>query len=950
MLPVRLHPRLPSVMLTRRLTRAVTSLVAAALATAALVAPAGAQGQPNTGTGPVLPKSGPIPRDTAYERKVLAAMKAPDGFTMLHFAGPPFAMYPTVVAPAPDGSVYVGVDLNLAQGAVKGRGRVVRLVDSDGDGHADKYTTFAELDSPRGIAVDGNTVYVLHPPNLTAFRDTNGDGIADSSDDIVKDIGFSLDVRSEDHATNNITLGPDGWIYVAVGDYGYLNATGKDGARITREGGSLVRVRPDGTGLEMVTVGTRNIYDVGIDPFAHAFARDNTNDGRGWNTRFHWLAPGANMGYPSLFLHFPEEHMPSLADYGAGSGTAGLWVQDPGFPDQWNNTLYTGDWTVNRIFQQPLERKGASWAIKQNEFMTVPRAIDMAMDDQSHLYVASLIGGVFNYAGDTVGAIIRVSYPGKTPSAALRPATRTDAQLLTALVSANAMHRLWAQRELVQRGARPATITRLQQYALDRQRTPEARAAAIFTLKLLAGARANAAIQRIATEPAMRELALHVLTDDKRQLAGVPVALYVGALNDADLAVRAAAINGLVRLNARDRAESIVPLLTSPDSALAHLATQALVSLGARDVALRALTAAGSSPELRTRARFVLQQMHDAETVSALLAANGSASDPMAKREVVATLARLYNTEGPWKGEWWGTYPTNVGPYFVPVTWEQSARIKPALRETLLAQTGGDFTALVDLYAKNRVLPMGAKALFLAVATSPVAAQRDALIDALVGTSQLAAAAVPLVTRIDAASPALHAAVAELLAGETTFEAPTLALARTAVLDTTLAAATRARLLTALAAMPGDAGRDAAVEVFARLTPRAPAPSAAPAGAQPGPTGPGTGGDPIEAAWRSWVGQRMRAGQLDYFVDLTRTAKEPAQRTLAYAVLLQAARNQRAPAAIREKVVPVIDAAWTDAAAAPSLVDAIAVMRVESQYAQQLEAYKAKQATKPGAK
>ena len=120
----------------------------------------------------------------------------------------------------------------------------------------------------------------------------------------MKDIGFSLDVRSADHATNNITLGPDGWIYIAVGDYGYLNATGKDGTRITRMGGALVRVRPDGTGLEFVTVGTRNIYDIGIDPFAHAFARDNTNDGRGWNTRFHWLAPGAHMGYPSLYLNF----------------------------------------------------------------------------------------------------------------------------------------------------------------------------------------------------------------------------------------------------------------------------------------------------------------------------------------------------------------------------------------------------------------------------------------------------------------------------------------------------------------------------------------------------------------------------------------------------------------------------------------------------------------------
>jgi hypothetical protein len=150
--------------------------------------------------------------------------------------------------------------------------------------------------------------------------------------------------------------------------------------------------------------------------------------------------------------------------------------------------------------------------------------------------------------------------------------------------------------------------------------------------------------------------------------------------------------------------------------------------------------------------------------------------------------------------------------------------------------------------------------------------------------------------------------------------------------------------------MTGDAGRDATTEIFARLAPRPGASGAAPAAAPPGAPGATAAGDPIEAAWRSWVGQRQRAGQLDYFVELARSAKEPAQRTLAYAVLLQTARNQRAPAAIREKVVPVIDAAWSDASAAPSLVDAIRIMRVESQYAQQLEAYKAKQAAKTGSK
>ena len=335
---------------------------------------AAAQGQPNTGLGPTLPKSGTIPRDTAYERKVLAQMKAPEGFTLLHFAGPPVAMYPTCVAPAPDGSVFVGVDLEPRAGRGEGRGRVMRLVDTDGDGRADTYTIFAEMDSPRGIVSDGNTVYVMHPPNLTAYRDTNGDGIADTSDDLVKDLGFGLDFRGSDHTTNNITLGPDGWIYVAVGDYGYLNATGKDGKTITRHGGSLVRVRPDGT--EPRDRHRRHAQHLrhrarSVRPRLHARQHERRR-------RLGHAPPLARArrehGLPVALPELPRRSTcPRSPTTARGSGTAGLWIQDPGFPDQWNNTLYTGDWTMQQIFHHPLERKGASWSIKQDEFMTVPR-------------------------------------------------------------------------------------------------------------------------------------------------------------------------------------------------------------------------------------------------------------------------------------------------------------------------------------------------------------------------------------------------------------------------------------------------------------------------------------------------------------------------------------------------------------------------------------------------
>jgi len=120
--------------------------------------------------------------------------------------------------------------------------------------------------------------------------------------------------------------------------------------------------------------------------------------------------------------------------------------------------------------------------------------------------------------------------------------------------------------------------------------------------------------------------------------------------------------------------------------------------------------------------------------------------------------------------------------------------------------------------------------------------------------------------------------------------------------------------------------------------------TATPQTATPQPASPQTAGtptasaDPVEAAWRRFVGDRRRMGEIDYFIAMTKKT-EPSQRTLAYAVLLQSVRSPRTPAPVREKVAPVLDAAWADPAAAPTLVQAIGLMRLESQYTEKLAAY-----------
>src|SRR4051812_7125664 len=161
-------------------------------------------------------------RPAPSKEGLLSGIKMPPGFAVTLFAAPPVVHYPTCLTATPRGEVFVGIDENGNKDVKPGRGRVLRCLDEDGDGKADRIDVFAEMDSPRGLVHDAGTLYVLHPPDLTAYHDDDGDGKADRSETLVRGIGRDLSFRGADHTTNGIQLGIDGWLYVAVGDYGFL--------------------------------------------------------------------------------------------------------------------------------------------------------------------------------------------------------------------------------------------------------------------------------------------------------------------------------------------------------------------------------------------------------------------------------------------------------------------------------------------------------------------------------------------------------------------------------------------------------------------------------------------------------------------------------------------------------------------------------------------------------
>ena len=94
-----------------------------------------------------------VTRPTVADEQPLKGVKVPEGFTATLFAGPPNVTYPTCVAAAPTSEVFIGVDENGSLGKEKTRRQnIVRCVDEDGDGRADKFNLFAEnVGSVRGM-------------------------------------------------------------------------------------------------------------------------------------------------------------------------------------------------------------------------------------------------------------------------------------------------------------------------------------------------------------------------------------------------------------------------------------------------------------------------------------------------------------------------------------------------------------------------------------------------------------------------------------------------------------------------------------------------------------------------------------------------------------------------------------------------------------------------------
>jgi putative membrane-bound dehydrogenase-like protein len=808
----------------------------------------------------------------ADEKDILKGIKAPDGFEISAFASPPDVRYPTCLAASPTGEVFVGIDENGSLDAKANRGRVVRCVDTDDDGKADRFNVFASMDSPRGLAWDAGTLYVLHPPTLTAFTDTNDDGVADRSEILVKGIGFDLKFRGADHTTNGIRLGIDGYLYIAVGDYGFIKAEGKDGASRQLLGGGVVRVRTDGTGLEIVSRGQRNIYDVAIDPYMNLFTRDNTNDGDGWDVRLSHIVPTGHYGYPSLFKRFPDEHIQPLADYGGGSPCGSLYLQDTALPKPYGDMLYTCEWGRGGIFMHPLEPNGAGFKARQEMFLEIPRPTDMDVDGRGRIYVSSWRDGGFNYSKPDIGYVIRLVARGVKEPKFPNLKAETDDRLVDRLGAApSAVLRLASQRELLRRGVRPAVARSLEALAASSKPLP-GRVAAIFTLELGLGGRSVDALLKLAkTSPGVREFALKALADRKEDAAKVDAGLVSNYLGDPNPRVRLQSVVALGRLGHPEIAPAILPLTADHDPLVAHVAVKALVALHASDACLKAM----ADPKLARGASMALRAMHDPKVVDGLIRLVGTSGDLAARKPAFQALCRLYFDEAPYEGKWWGTRPDTSGPYYKAVTWEKSEIIGNALRSALGQADEATSRWLLGEMLRNKVDFEETTALAMKLASTDPAL-KSASTDLLIGRPKLSMEAIRFLENVATADadPSMRArAIRGLLRHGSQQEA-----------------------------------RESGLRALAAISDQADPPAE------------------LVGAWLDFASDGRLARDAGAYVKLAE-GPDPGRGVLGYGVLLQVETNQRAPEGARADAKKAIERAWEKPESAARLLRAIGLGR-----------------------
>ena len=318
------------------------------------------------------------------------------------------------------GRLWVGVMPSYPHykpGDPKPNDKLIILEDTDGDGKADKQTTWVDgLHLTIGFEFAPEGVYVSQGTNLKLYTDTDGDDKADTEQIILS--GF--DDHDTHHAISAFTTDPSGAIYMGEGVFLHTNVETAYGP-VRGTNGGFFRYSPQNHRLERTAqLSIPNPWGIAFDEWGqHFFAETSGPDMR-------WMVPGSVKPRYAVATH---KSYNLIEDAHRVRPTSGLeFVYSRHFPDDVQGNLLINN-TIGFLGTKmhTIEDDGTGYQSKHVLDLVVSsdknfRPVDMEFAPDGSLFFIDwhniLIGHMQHNARDPFrdhvhGRVYRVTYPSR---------------------------------------------------------------------------------------------------------------------------------------------------------------------------------------------------------------------------------------------------------------------------------------------------------------------------------------------------------------------------------------------------------------------------------------------------------------------------------------------------------------------------------------------------------
>lgn len=331
--------------------------------------------------------------------------------------------------------------------------RIVRLVDTNGDGKFDKRIVAADkLAFPEGVLCVGNSLLVCAPPEIWKLTDGDGDGVCESRE-VWFNPGTITGCANDLHGPY---MGRDGWIYWCKGAFAEQKHTIISGKELTTKAAHIFRRRFEGGAIEPVmTGGMDNPVEMAM---SHAGERFFTS------TFLQHPAAGKRDGIAHAIYGgvYGKQHdvllghkrtgdlLPIMTHLGPAAPSGLICLESSRLLGQSEavDTLVAAQFNLHKVTAHDLVTRGAGFTTKDRELVSSER-IDFHPTDIIEAPDGSLLvidtGGWYNLCCPSsgidqsiaLGGIYRLTSPAtkKPVSATGRDPQQLSVQELTTLVN-----------------------------------------------------------------------------------------------------------------------------------------------------------------------------------------------------------------------------------------------------------------------------------------------------------------------------------------------------------------------------------------------------------------------------------------------------------------------------------------------------------------------------------